>query len=496
MKTMEWETLLSNERLGGELVIDKKTEEIYPRTDFEKDYKRIISSASFRRLQDKTQVFPLDKSDFVRTRLTHSYETSVIAKMMGNMLASGEKYALEDIDSELKSRIPDILACAGLLHDIGNPPFGHFGEDVIRNWFKHKLKKYFILDERTQQKMSLDEILKARHIKDLQNFDGNAQALRLLTKLHFQDGICGMNLTVSVLNSLVKYPAKSEEVGTAGSLLKKKMGYTDADSDVYERITEITEAKGVRHPLAYILEAADDIAYKTADIEDAVKKGLLDVNQLLNCEKEYIEATTNYDISKMKDLFDRLQDIYDKAIDKEVNNPHVYAIRNWIPYAQEWLMYCAVYGFWRNKEEIMTGTYNYDLFKGTYHEATVKFIDTVMSKYIFINKDIVKLELSADTILTNLLDKFIEAVIYHDKVYTSEDNVEIKAYKKLYMLISENYCDAYKKAKKIFEDNTTDENEKKEYDIYLRLLLVVDFISGMTDSYAKRLYQELNGFSF
>lgn len=140
MKTMEWETLLSNERLGGELVIDKKTEEIYPRTDFEKDYKRIISSASFRRLQDKTQVFPLDKSDFVRTRLTHSYETSVIAKMMGNMLASGEKYALEDIDSELKSRIPDILACAGLLHDIGNPPFGHFGEDVIRNWFKHKLK--------------------------------------------------------------------------------------------------------------------------------------------------------------------------------------------------------------------------------------------------------------------------------------------------------------------------------------------------------------------
>lgn len=322
---------------------------------------------------------------------------------------------------------------------------------MIRNWFKHKLKKYFIFDERTQQKMSLDEILKARHIKDLQNFDGNAQALRLLTKLHFQDGICGMNLTVSVLNSLVKYPAKSEEVGTAGSLLKKKMGYTDADSDVYERITEITEAKGVRHPLAYILEAADDIAYKTADIEDAVKKGLLDVNQLLNCEKEYIEATTNYDVSKMKDLFDRLQDIYDKAIDKKVNNPHVYAIRNWIPYAQEWLMYCAVYGFWRNKEEIMTGTYNYDLFKGTYHEATVKFIDTVMSKYIFINKDIVKLELSADTILTNLLDKFIEAVIYHDKVYTSEDNVEIKAYKKLYMLISENYCDAYKKAKKFLK---------------------------------------------
>ena len=506
---MEWNELLSKKRLGKEIVIDDKDErEYFKRSEIAKDYRRIITSASFRRLQDKTQVFPLDRSDFVRTRLTHSYEVSALAKTLGEKLIvslltpfpKGKEPRCND-ESEIRD-IPDILACAGLLHDIGNPPFGHFGEEIIKNWFSTNLKEYLVKDEE-ENEIPLNAVLTDVHMEDLQHFDGNAQALRVLTKLHFQDGDYGMNLTSAVLNSLIKYPTASNEISKDKKIdiARKKMGYTSEDKLYFDEISGNTGAGNSRHPLAFMLEVADDIAYKTADIEDGFKKGLFTLDEFLKFAMKKIEEYTANSDSKTigfaKKLFTKLDDLRNNgladACEKNISSSELYAIQNWIPYAQEWFMYCAVYGFNKNYNAIMQGKYKDDLFKGTNHELSLKIMDDIMVEYIFPNRNIVKLELSANTILANLLDKFTRAVVYHDKKYKSDKYIEIKAYKKLYNLISDNYREAYKLSRDRFFVEEKNEGKQKEYDIYLRLLLVADYISGMTDTYAKTIYQELNG---
>ena len=515
---MNWPDLLSNKRLGNEIVANKHFEKKYPFSEFERDYRRIISSASFRRLQDKTQVFPLDQSDFVRTRLTHSYEVAALAKTLGVMLPIAlakaeikdagtldisEKERIERAYKEELKDVPDILACAGLLHDIGNPPFGHFGEEIIKKWFSCNLKKFSIKNEGQDQECAIDNELRNIHFQDLVHFDGNAQALRVLTKLHFQDSDNGLNLTSAVLNTMIKYPTASDEVkkeSTEGyTLTNKKMGYNQEELEIFETITDNTGARKKRHPLAFLLEAADDIAYKTADIEDGYKKGLYTLDELLEYADHCILEAKNKgaSIGFTRTLFNELkclrEEVRSNKYRKQINNPDLYAIQNWVPYAQEWLLYCAAYGFETHYASIMAGTYYDDLFHGTNHQETVKIIDKIMRKFIFPNRNIVKLELAANEILSNLLDKFVSAALYHDKEYSSAHYVEIQAYRRLYGLISENHRETYKLALEDFKTGHTDCVKIREYDIYLRLLLVVDYISGMTDSYAKSLYQELNG---
>ena len=202
---MEWNKLLSSKT---KIEREEKPKEFlsYPISDMEIDYEQIISSSAFRRLQDKTQVFPLDKSDFVRTRLTHSIEVSSVARQLGIMITKGttdycqEELKNGDLDIE---NIPSVLACAGLLHDIGNPPFGHFGEVVIGDWFKKELEK----DDFDFNETPIREILNEQMKEDLKNFEGNAQALRILTKTHSNGN--DINLSYSILNTLMKYPTDS-----------------------------------------------------------------------------------------------------------------------------------------------------------------------------------------------------------------------------------------------------------------------------------------------
>ena len=206
---MEWKKLLTQARLEEE----EKPSEVfndYYISPFERDYEKIVSSATFRRLQDKTQVFPLAKSDFVRTRLTHSIEVSTIAKQLGIMCfqnTSSYRYLpLDDTELEQEElriqRIGDIeaiLSCAGLLHDLGNPPFGHVGEEIIREWFKKNLKSIYLCDENDEK--SVAELLNEKQIADLENFEGNAQAFRILAKARHQSEI---NLPFSISSALIK----------------------------------------------------------------------------------------------------------------------------------------------------------------------------------------------------------------------------------------------------------------------------------------------------
>ena len=325
---MEWKTLLSPRR---ERESSGRAKSSDLRSEFEKDYHRIIGSASFRRLQDKTQVFPLDQSDFIRTRLTHSLEVSSLGKSLGQNIGENILQFRRNSGFTLKMKedISHILECAGLIHDIGNPPFGHFGEVAIREWFARNLPK---LSFRGQ---AVEDLLHEQMKQDFYHFEGNAQALRLVTKLHYLVDEHGMNLTYALLNTIIKYPVPSTGIREdSGNIKDKKMGYYLADEAVFRRVTEATGAGNNRHPLTYILEAADDLAYKTADIEDAFVKGFITYYTL---ERELAPLEDHYPESPFKPL-EKLRQLYDRGSRKGVSNPGSYAVKNWIISAQGFLI--------------------------------------------------------------------------------------------------------------------------------------------------------------
>ena len=484
---MNWTKLLCTERIR---TYQKSTISRDLRTEFEKDYHRIIGSASFRRLQDKTQVFPLDKSDYVRTRLTHSLEVSSFAKSLAQNV--GERIIQDNLDSEFtiknKEDISNILQCAGLLHDIGNPPFGHFGETTIRDWFKNNLSKL------KYKGQSLEEYLEPQMIQDFYNFEGNAQGLRLVTKLHFLVDENGMNLTKALLGTIVKYPVSSLEINKkSGNIKDKKMGYFYADRENFKKVQDSLELNGKRHPLTYLLEAADDIAYKTADIEDSVEKGNISYHQLLNeLEQRCLKSVSkNYPLLEDKDLKDKIDNSeygklvsvlrhkYEKAINKGYKKPETYAVQNWVVSIQGSLIFAASDNFIKNYNEIMDGTYKYDLFHNTNIKDLMDDLGDIAYKYSFTSKSIFKLEVAAQTILEFLLNKFVEAIIYYD----TEEKIS-PLQERIVALISKDYMRIYKK-------DSEGKSEKEK--LYLRIMLVTDYISGMTDNFTKNLYQELNG---
>lgn len=484
---MNWNNLLSQERLGREIEIPYDQSQ-YVMSEFEKDYWRILDCSAFRRLQDKTQVFPLDKSDFVRTRLTHSLEVAALAKQLVAMIYKNistytsvtvkTKYPFT---SENAQYAADIAACAGLLHDIGNPPFGHFGEDVVHAWFENHLHELTYCEEETGTEIRLTQ---AEYISDLKHFEGNAQAFRLLTKLHSVDSECGLNLTAAVLNTIVKYPTDSHHIDAgAKNVCVHKLGYYYADQDDFNKISICTgtyfDDIHHRHPLTFILEAADDIAYATADLEDSYKKGLFTIDEFQTFFYNKIAEIRNSSQLKFStELIKQLDKYRGDSAHSELQ-----AFQKWINYTRHWLVYCAAYGFTHNYQSIMEGSYFSEIISNTNHEGTMAILKSAMVQFTFCSSEIIKLELSAETIIEGLLERFVPASIDW-KVSSISRITKRKAEKKLMTLVSENHKAAYLKNKK-----TDDE----EYNLYLRLLLIADFISGMTDTYAKTLYQELGG---
>lgn len=468
---MEWRQLLCEDRIrsyrAGRSAGDLRTE-------FEKDYHRIIGSASFRRLQDKTQVFPLDKSDFIRTRLTHSLEVSSLAKSLGQNISRKIMQEIGDssFQESYQADVCDILQCAGLLHDIGNPPFGHFGETVIREWFIKNLKGL------CYKKQSLEELLLPQMKEDLYHFEGNTQALRLVTKLHYLVDEHGMNLTKGLLGTIIKYPVSSLEINEdSGNIKDKKMGYYYAEREIFADLQQSLGTNGARHPLSYVLEAADDIAYLTADIEDAFKKGCITFGQLVQELKKCGEGEK--EDGEYFRMVNALEERYGKAVERGIAQPEEHAVQNWIVRIQAKLIACATDGFAEHYRQIMDGTYGSELLCGTDGEKLANALGDIAYRYAFISQPILKLEIAAERIMGFLLEKFVDAAILYDT-----DQRRTPAQEKIMALVSDNYKAIYR----IYSEGK-DETEK----LYLRLLLVTDFICGMTDSYAKRLYQELNG---
>jgi len=477
---MIWDRLLTTDKL----VEDEKDAAAwkkYPINEFEKDYNKIVSSAAFRRLQDKTQVFPLDKSDFVRTRLTHSVEVSTIARQIGMMITVKEnpypEHPPKDDMVEIGAEsIPSILVCAGLLHDLGNPPFGHFGEDTIGLWFKENLGKIDYKDAK------LKYVLNDRMSSDLEFFDGNAQALRIVAKaLHNSE----INLSKSVISALVKYPINSVALRTLKKEgdKKHKLGYFFAEEEAFFEISKIVgtineEGKICRHPLSFVLEAADDIAYATADLEDAFKKEMFSLSDFIDFFEKAVSKTTGDQHKYSQLLIDNLKERRNKETDAKKDS---IIFAKWLAYARRWLMYVSAYSFSLNYNDIMSGNFKENLFHGTFHQESIIILKEAMREFAFNSHGILKLELSSQNIFSFLLGNFVRAVRYYENEC---DNFKpTKADKKYINLLSDNYKQDYKSAK----------TGNEAWDLYLRLLMVTDYISGMTDTYARTLYRELYG---
>lgn len=462
---MQWEQLLSNAHYSNQESMDRKP--------FRDDYDTIIRSTLFRRLQDKAQVFPLDEDDYVRTRLTHSLEVSAIGKKLGEYVFRRLKKANKDpwFASHTEKEFSDVLLCAGLVHDIGNPPFGHFGEYAIREWFQRNLRNLYLGDR------PVTEILSQWQIRDLLHFEGNAQSIRLLSKTPYLGAYNGFDLTYRVLGSIIKYPVSSEELSASRY---KKIGYHYSERELFARLSSAMGLNGSRHPLSFLLEAADDIAYRTSDLEDAMVKKVISYQQIAGIFKNRHAAgdpKTDYDMDSYA-CMSRLSQFYREAVDNRIRNPELTAVQRWSQYIQEIMIEEAGESFVRHYEELMNGSFYGDLFDDTFSGYLILAISDLSEKYIYTSSVKTKTELFGRRVIHALLDQFLPAVLLYD---TDESMTFIQ--KRTVDTVSNFY-------KSMYHEQAKGKPEAER--LYLRMIMITDFISGMTDNYAKRLYRELN----
>jgi len=445
----EWKQKLNPKRFRGTTAQDVPT----GWNPFDSDFSRISMSAPFRRLQDKAQVFPLEPNDFVRTRLTHSIEVSSVARSIG---VRAEKWLLENkhISQNKRGHIPSILATAGLAHDIGNPPFGHFGEKCIQEFFKKDETWLKELNDKEQA--------------DLKTFDGNIQGLRLLLRLGLASDEFSYNLTFPTLATIVKYPKDSitGNQGNKKSISFKKYGFYQTDAEKYKEIDETLGLSNERHPLCFLLEAADDICYSVSDIEDGFKKNTITLEFLLDdLNKKY------KDDEECMNLYKKIQKMGKEY--KDYENKSSLIAQECRIFAQTKMINSAIECFQNNHEHIINGNFNNELLKCSSSNQLRKFFGDI-AIHNFNHEDVLKRELLGETVMSYLLEKLSNAVL-SDNCY---DTKTVDG--KFYSLLSHQSKYAMK--------NTEYDNK-----IYLKLLMVIDFIASMTDTYALTMYKDLCG---
>ena len=473
---MEWEKLLSEKRIR-ELLEDKPANPSKPdeRTQHGRDYDRAIFSTPVRRMQDKTQVFPLEPNDSVRTRLTHSLEVSNIARNMargiGNWLLEEKK-----IDSEQRDSIEIIATTCGLIHDLGNPPFGHAGEKAIQEWFRNKDKGKDFFEFGCEPKKA--EQLK----KDFLKFEGNAQTIRLISKLQVLADFHGLNFTCATMSAACKYIACSNKIADKPHE-KSNLGYFASEQDLIKKIQKETGTKDIRNPITYIVESADDIAFSVVDIEDGVKKGVISWDSLKDKLKEefgnaLIEHSQS-DSGMLDFCFSEALKILkkDKKAESilEKGKPHDNAM------AQAFRVLVIIQSakavekaFKEKYKDIMNGDYHGELYKDSEAGALIEACKEVGQKYIYCSKDNLKLELMGRQVIQSLMDIFWEGA--------SKGSKDEKGFaRKIFDLTSRNYRVVYDKAMK----------EKGFPAKYYSIQLMTDYICGMTDTFACTLHKRL-----
>jgi len=465
--------------------------EFYPSkyidASIESDRGRILSAPAFRRLQKRTQVFALELNASIRTRLTHSLEVGQTARFIAKTILSKlkeeglDKYKLDELENAFVST----AEMTSLLHDIGNPPFGHFAEQTINKWMKNNA-----LPILNNFKSSTEEIqiLKEALEKDICNYDGNAQAIRVITKLQ------RLNLSYTQILSVLKYTRGAfEDKIKDGPLnyLRKKPGFYYSEKDFIGKIQETLEVQpGHRFPITYIMEAADDISYLTADLEDSVEKGILSLDDVYNlikgeCEKE----DEHY-------LLEVIEDRYKQAKEKE--EPYQFSMFFTLVRAKlvTSLVYHVVDIYLNNHEAIFKGSFNSALLEydeeSKYYKA-VNILQNISVKYIYQNKDVQELELQGYTIVNGLLDIYkplLELGSGDFSALLKDEKIDCFLSMRLIKRVSSKQISAYRNDVKQLDAEDTERYEILEW--YYRVRLLTDYISGMTDDFSLNEYQTLS----
>ena len=444
---MNWEQLLSLKR-QGDTSKRLRIEQDDTRLGFEVDYDRIIFSAAFRSLQDKTQVIPLSKTDFVHTRLTHSLEVSVVGRSIGRLVGKKiiEKYPhLKEIHGFQANDFGAIVAAASLAHDIGNPPFGHSGEKAIG--------EYFSIGNGQQYK----DQLSAKEWQDLIDFEGNANGFSVLTAS--RPGIeGGLRISYATLGAFIKYPKESLPKKPTSNIADKKYGFFQSDKEFFQDVASelgmIPNKDGndigfERHPLAYLVEAADDICYTIIDFEDGINLGLVSEDFAL----EYL-------IKLVKDSIDSAK--YNSLTTKEDRISYLRAL------AIGSLINDAVKVFVENEEAILGGRFPFALTDKSKYKVQMDDIIKLSVKNIYQSREVIEKEIVGYQIIQTLLDKFITA--FNNKFEGNSSNYD----KLLLKMLPEKFL------------------EEKE-DLYKRLLHICYYVSLLTDGNALELYETING---
>ncbi|MFZ6643448.1 dGTP triphosphohydrolase [Undibacterium sp. TC4M20W] len=468
--TNQWDILLNTTRRKNQAEGKPRTPvPSEARTEIERDYDRILFSTPVRRLADKTQVFPLDKNDSVRTRLTHSHEVSNLARSIGTTLAFDKEIAGNQ--KHFFRNIPSLLASIGLVHDLGNPPFGHQGEAAIQSWFKDNENAVL---NRDSDGLSLQQKL------DFLKFEGNAQGFRLVTRLQLLNDSYGLNLTYATLSAMMKYPISSDKTDSDGAAACKKHGFFYSEQSIAEEVQKSTGLEiGKRHPLAYVMEACDDIAYVVLDAEDAIKKGLASFSDLIS----YLKHHANGDeivLSVTSDSLDRhgkFREQQPNLSPSELNDVSMQLFR---VYSISKMIQGATTAFIENKDTFINGSQTKTLMKMSNGETLRKLLKDFSIKHAYNHRTVLELELEGYNVIRLLMDIFWLAIsdIEDPSKPSSKRRHPFTRY--VYGRISENY-------RRIYEDTTTVTSDR-----YRECLLLTDMISGMTDSFALNLCKELS----
>jgi dGTPase len=439
MDKMDWQKLLSAKRFGME---EYHTERQENRSEFQRDYDRLIFSAPFRRLQNKTQVFPLPGSIFVHNRLTHSLEVSCVGRSLGNDISKELLKRHPEMKDTFLAEIGSIVSAACLAHDLGNPPFGHSGQKAISTFFSEEGKG-----------MALKSQLTPAEWEDFTHFEGNANAFRLLTHQFEGRRKGGFALTYSTLASIVKYPYSSSLAGN-----KLKFGFFISEEEAFDKIAselgmiKLSDSplKYARHPLVYMVEAADDICYQLMDIEDAHKLKILTSKETLALLMDY------FDDKKKAHIEETFKIVSD-------TNEQIAYLRSSVIGL---LIRECTKAFLDNEKDIMNGTFNSTLIKHMSEHVSKAYqhCEHVSMKKIYHSKDVLDIELAGYRIIRTLLELMIEAVTSPEKAYSQ-------------LLIN----------------RVSGQYNIKAPAIYDRVQAVLDYVSGMTDVFALDLFRKING---
>ena len=439
-----WRRLLSTRRLGK--AVAEQADKPLPRTEFARDYDRLIFSSAFRRLQDKTQVFPLAKSDYVRTRLTHSLEVASVGRSLGMLAAEVVQRREPEVrDVVVPQDVGTLVAAACLAHDIGNPPFGHAGEDAIREWFA----AWPGLDH-------LDE----RERLDLLRFEGNAQGFRTLCVLQNPGQPGGLQMTCAMLAAMAKYPCGSrvDSQQTAGAS-GRKFGFFHSEQDLFREVAESVGllpkpgagAAWQRHPLAFLVEAADDICYHVIDIEDGFKAGAVPFDTLYQLYQPFLGELHRARTDQLPDLSQRAGYFRSVTIDRVIHQ--------------------AIAVFEAHYDSLLSGRFDQPLLEGINQAEAFAAFKQVAQEQVYYARPVVEVKACGFEVIAGLLDAFIKAI--EDRAARGGQSSS--------------------RSRTLLQLMPRPLTDPADLSPYRRVLLTTDFIAGMTDSYAVELYQRIRG---